>query len=119
MTAYFRHHLGAKLLLSYFAIIVVGVLVLLVASQAILPATFNHHMSGMGMTLAPGASAGASLTPSPTIATCLPWACNFLTSSALSCGRTSARIRSIPIFVPRKENSKSPLDSLVPGIQLS
>ena len=46
---YIRHHLAAKLLLSYCAIIVTGVLVLLMASQAILPATFNHHMSGMGM----------------------------------------------------------------------
>src|SRR6266540_4890111 len=58
MIDYVRHHLSAKLLLSYCAIIVAGVFVLLLASQVILPATFNHHMSGMGMTpaLAPGAS---------------------------------------------------------------
>ncbi len=49
MIDYVRHHLSAKLLLSYCAIIVAGVFVLLLASQAILPATFNHHMSGMGM----------------------------------------------------------------------
>jgi signal transduction histidine kinase len=49
MTNYFRHHLGAKLLLSYLAIIVVGVVVLIVASQFVLPASFNRHMAGMGM----------------------------------------------------------------------
>ena len=60
MTSYFRSHLGAKLLLSYLAIIVVGVLVLLVSSQAILPATFNHHMSGMSMMMRNGMMGGAS-----------------------------------------------------------
>lgn len=49
MTDYFRRHLGAKLLLSYLAIILVGVLVLILASQFVLPATFNRHMGGMGM----------------------------------------------------------------------
>ncbi len=48
MTDYFRRHLGAKLLLSYLAIIVVGVAVLILASQFILPTSFNRHMSGMG-----------------------------------------------------------------------
>lgn len=47
MTDYFRRHLGAKLLLSYLAIIVVGVVVLILASQLILPTSFNRHMSGM------------------------------------------------------------------------
>ncbi len=47
MTDYFRSHLGAKLLLSYIAIIVVGMVVLVVASQFILPASFNRHMAGM------------------------------------------------------------------------
>ncbi len=47
MTDYFRRHLGAKLLLSYLAIIVVGVAVLITASQFILPNSFNRHMSGM------------------------------------------------------------------------
>jgi len=47
MTDYFRRHLGAKLLLSYLAIIVVGVAVLIIASQFILPTSFNRHMSGM------------------------------------------------------------------------
>ncbi|HSL44872.1 MAG TPA: ATP-binding protein [Anaerolineales bacterium] len=49
MTEYFRRHLGAKLLLSYLAIVVVGVAVLVIASQFLLPATFNRHMAGMGM----------------------------------------------------------------------
>ena len=49
MTDYFRRHLGAKLLLSYMAIIVVGVVVLIIASQFVLPTTFNRHMAGMGM----------------------------------------------------------------------
>lgn len=47
MTDYFRHHLGAKIFLSYLAIIVVGVSVLIVASQFILPSSFNRHMAGM------------------------------------------------------------------------
>jgi two-component system sensor histidine kinase BaeS len=51
MNDYFRRHLGAKLLLSYLAIIVVGVTVLIIASQFILPTSFNRHMTGMmGMT---------------------------------------------------------------------
>lgn len=48
MTDYFRRHLGAKLLLSYLAIIAVGIIVLIIASQFILPASFNRHMAGMG-----------------------------------------------------------------------
>lgn len=47
MNDYFRRHLGAKLLLSYLAIIVVGVVVLIIASQFILPTSFNRHMAGM------------------------------------------------------------------------
>jgi len=47
MIDYFRRHLGAKLLLSYVAIIGVGVAVLIIASQFILPTSFNRHMSGM------------------------------------------------------------------------
>jgi signal transduction histidine kinase len=49
MSTYFRRHLGAKLLLSYLAIILVGVLVLIFASQILLPAAFSRHMAGMGM----------------------------------------------------------------------
>jgi two-component system sensor histidine kinase BaeS len=49
MIDYLRHHLGAKLLLSYLTIIIVGIVILILASQFVLPATFNHHMLGMGM----------------------------------------------------------------------
>lgn len=48
MADYFRRHLAAKLLLSYLVIIVVGVAVLVIASQFILPGSFNRHMAGMG-----------------------------------------------------------------------
>src|SRR6266508_1592436 len=41
-------------------------------------------------------SAGASLTPSPTIATVLPWACRRAISPTLSAGMTSASARSMP-----------------------
>lgn len=47
MNDYLRRHLGAKLLLSYLVIIVVGVGVLIVSSQFILPTSFNRHMTGM------------------------------------------------------------------------
>jgi len=49
MNEYLRSHLGAKLFLSYLVIIVVGVVVLIFASQFILPTSFNRHMAGMGM----------------------------------------------------------------------
>ncbi len=47
MIEFFRRHLGARLLLSYLVIVVVGVLVLVIASQVILPTSFNRHMNGM------------------------------------------------------------------------
>lgn len=47
MIDYFRHHLSAKLFLSYLAIILVGLVVLMVASQFLLPTAFNRHMAGM------------------------------------------------------------------------
>ena len=46
------------------------------------------------------ASAGASLMPSPTIATTAPSACSFCTSSALPPGSTSASTRSMPSCRP-------------------
>jgi histidine kinase len=52
MKNYFRSRIGARLLLSYFAIIGVGMVVLIISSQFILPATFNRHMGNgkmMGM----------------------------------------------------------------------
>lgn len=55
---YIRGHLGAKLLLSYLAIVLVGVTVLIVASQFVLPTTFNRHMAGMGMMMGNGMMGG-------------------------------------------------------------
>jgi signal transduction histidine kinase len=49
MGNYLKQHLGAKLFLSYLAIILMGVVVLIIASQFILPGSFNRHMAGMGM----------------------------------------------------------------------
>ncbi len=54
MNDYLRKHLGAKLFLSYLAIIVIGVVVLVVASQFILPASFNRHMMNMGQGMGMG-----------------------------------------------------------------
>ncbi len=48
MLDYFRRHLGAKLLLSYLVIILIGAVVLIVASQFALPSSFDRHMAGMG-----------------------------------------------------------------------
>jgi two-component system sensor histidine kinase BaeS len=57
MIAYVRNHLSAKLLLSYMAVIAVGVAVLFLASQSFLPASFDRHMGGL-MGLAPGPGSG-------------------------------------------------------------
>lgn len=59
MKDYFQSHLGAKLLVSYFVIIGLGVSVLILASQILLPASFNRHMGnnpggGMGMGMGNG-----------------------------------------------------------------
>ena len=47
MIAYIRSHLGAKLFLSYLAIILVGLVVLTTASQFALPSSFDRHMLRM------------------------------------------------------------------------
>ncbi len=47
MSSYLRSHLGAKILLSYLIVIAVGVIVLVIASQFILPSAFNQHMQSM------------------------------------------------------------------------
>jgi histidine kinase len=41
-------HLGMKLFLSYFAVILVGVLVLALTVPAVLPQAFNRHLGNMG-----------------------------------------------------------------------
>ena len=50
----------------------------------------------MAMPTSARISAGASLIPSPTIATFLPWACNLRTCASFSCGNTSAITLSSP-----------------------
>jgi histidine kinase len=50
MMKYVRSHLGVKLFLSYFAVILVGVLVLAVTVPAVVPQVFNRHLGGMGST---------------------------------------------------------------------
>jgi histidine kinase len=69
MIDYIRRHLGAKLFLSYLIVVVVGLIVLSLASQIALPSTFDRHMlrmmgpayggvpAGMGMEMA-GQGAG-------------------------------------------------------------
>jgi two-component system sensor histidine kinase BaeS len=47
MTDYVRRHLGAKLLLSYSIVILVGVAVLAGTSQLAAPSAFYHHAPGM------------------------------------------------------------------------
>jgi len=64
MIDYFRRHFGAKIFLSYLAVILIGLVVLGVAGQAALPLTFRRHMLGM-MTGAPGAGAGAGMGMGP------------------------------------------------------
>jgi two-component system sensor histidine kinase BaeS len=52
MIDYLRRHLAARLFLSYIAIILVGLFVLVVASQFVLPSSFERHM--LRMMSAPG-----------------------------------------------------------------
>lgn len=43
-----KSHFGTKLFASYLVVILVGLFVLAVASQSVLPAAFSNHMGGMG-----------------------------------------------------------------------
>jgi len=45
-----RTHLGMKLFLSYFAVILVGGLILAITVPAVLPQAFNRHLGNVGMT---------------------------------------------------------------------
>jgi len=60
MFDYFRRHLGAKIFFSYLVIIVLGVIVLVVASQFILPSAFDRHMMGMGTMMNGGMMGGSN-----------------------------------------------------------
>ena len=46
---YIREHLGVKIFLSNILIIAIGVIVLLIATELAVPATFQRHMSQMGI----------------------------------------------------------------------
>lgn len=58
MIDYLRSHLFAKLLLSYIVILLVCVIVLVSASQSILPTAFDRHMSSMGSGMMGGSGSG-------------------------------------------------------------
>jgi histidine kinase len=47
MIDYFRHHLGAKLFLSYLAVILVGAIVLGITTSFTAPTAFNRHLGMM------------------------------------------------------------------------
>jgi two-component system sensor histidine kinase BaeS len=59
MIDYIRTHLGVKLFLSYFAVILVGVLILVVTVPAVLPDAFNRHLGNMGLAGGIGTMGGA------------------------------------------------------------
>ncbi|MEW6086626.1 MAG: ATP-binding protein [Chloroflexota bacterium] len=63
MIDYFRRHLGAKIFFSYLVFIILGVTVLVVASQFILPTAFNRHMAGMGSMMGGGMMGGSDSMP--------------------------------------------------------
>ncbi len=49
MKSYLQQHLGVKLFLSYLAVVAIGMLVLAIISQSILPTSFRRHMQGLDM----------------------------------------------------------------------
>lgn len=66
MTDFFRRHLGVKLFISYLAVILVGAVVLGLATHFTVPAAFNAHMGdgtgpGQGMMAGNGPGAGAGM----------------------------------------------------------
>lgn len=65
--SYLRRHLGAKLFFSYLVIIFLGVVVLAIASQFILPAAFSRHMLGMGAMMNSGMMGGNGNGPMPQV----------------------------------------------------
>jgi len=55
---YIREHLGAKIFLSNIVIIGIGVIVLLIATELAVPATFQRHMSQMAPAMMQGMGQG-------------------------------------------------------------
>jgi signal transduction histidine kinase len=67
MIAFFRHHLGVKLFFSYLVVILVGAVVLGLATRFTVPEAFNSHMglglgAGQGMMQGNGTGKGAMST---------------------------------------------------------
>ena len=60
MIDYFRRHLGVKIFFSYLVIIVLGGMILMLASQFVLPSAFNRHMVGMASMMTDGMMGGGS-----------------------------------------------------------
>ena len=48
MLKYFRTHLAFKVFLTYLAVILVGLIVLITATRISVPSAFQRHMYGMG-----------------------------------------------------------------------
>ena len=51
MLSYFRRHLGLKLFISYLVVILMGVLVLALTAELVVPTAFQRHMAAMGTTM--------------------------------------------------------------------
>lgn len=60
MINYIRSHLGAKLFLSYFAVIGVGAVILMIATELALPTAFDRHLGMTQQTLVEGEGGGRS-----------------------------------------------------------
>ena len=58
MINYIRHHLGIKLFLSYLFVILIGVIVIAIATSFTVPEAFNRHM-GVGLGTGPGMMQGS------------------------------------------------------------
>lgn len=63
MLDYFHRRLGAKIFFSYLVVIILGVLVLFIASQFILPTAFDRHMMDMGTMMNGGMMGGSNDMP--------------------------------------------------------
>jgi histidine kinase len=53
----------SKLFLSYLAVIFIGVIVLVLSSQFIVPAAFSRHMAGMGRMMGQGSGPHSGMAP--------------------------------------------------------
>ena len=47
MTSYIRRHMGIKLFFSYLIVILVGVIVLAMTAEFVVPTTFDRHLAAM------------------------------------------------------------------------